>query len=396
MELHEHAACTKRAATVAPNGYESFTDCDTTCERNHSHSQRITKSPSHGSGVLATRPVQSPMSAPAEHPSHGLGAVRSPASAANPKPRTADYAVGRWPGILQGLGIDPAFLNKKHGPCPICAGTDRYRFDDRAGRGTWICSHCGAGDGFRLLQEVKGWSFRETAREVDRIVGTVQAGAIVQERTEESKVDALRAIWKASRAVTSGDPVALYLARRVGISSVPADLRYHPNLMHSGGGTYPAMLAMMRYPDGTGASIHRTYLTTDGHKAEIEGVKKFMQGKPLKTTAVRLGALAPRLGIAEGVETALAAAKRFGLPVWAATNAVLLECWVPPAGVEVVLIAGDNDAGYTGQAAAHALAKRLVRDGYSVEVRIPEYRNSDWCNEANRSNGQPNSQGTKS
>jgi putative DNA primase/helicase len=74
------------------------------------------------------------------------------------KPRTADEAVGRWPGILQSLGLDPSFLNKKHGPCPICSGKDRYRFDDKGGRGTWICSHCGSGDGFKLLQGVLGWS----------------------------------------------------------------------------------------------------------------------------------------------------------------------------------------------------------------------------------------------
>ena len=37
------------------------------------------------------------------------------------KPRTADEAVGRWPGILQSLGVDAAFLSKKHGPCPICS-----------------------------------------------------------------------------------------------------------------------------------------------------------------------------------------------------------------------------------------------------------------------------------
>jgi len=295
--------------------------------------------------------------------------------------RTADAAAGRWPGILQSLGVKACYLCDKHGPCPVCVGTDRYRFDDKEGRGTWFCSHCGSGDGFGLLQGMFGWTFSQAAREVDRIVGTVAAGAIVEARSEASKVEALRAVWKSSIAITVGDPVWMYLNRRIGIDKMPTDLQFHPGLKHSEGGVYPAMVALMRYPDGTAASIHRTYLTVDGHKAPVQDVKKFMQGKPLQTASVHLGAIAPRMGVGEGIETALAASRRFGVPVWAATNAVLLEAWMPPAGVIEVLIAGDNDTSYTGQAAAFALAKRLRREGYAVEVHIPGVAGTDWADE---------------
>ena len=302
------------------------------------------------------------------------------------KPRTADEAVGRWPGILQSLGLDPSFLSKKHGPCPICSGKDRYRFDDKGGRGTWICSHCGSGDGFKLLQGVLGWSFSEAAKQVDRIVGTVQAGPIAPERTDASKIRALTQVWEGSRAVTRGDPVWQYLNRRLGLEIVPADLRLHPALRYTDEdgrdlGRFPAMVARIRYPDGAGASIHRTYLTNDGHKAPVPQVKKIMAGKPLNTGAVRLGAAGMTLGIAEGIETALAASQRFGAPVWAATNAVLLESWVPPEGVSRVLIAGDNDASFTGQAAAFSLARRLVRDGLAVEIHLPDQMGKDWADE---------------
>lgn len=297
--------------------------------------------------------------------------------------RTADDAVGRWPGILQGIGIDSRFLRNKHGPCPVCSGKDRFRFDDKDGRGTWFCSHCGSGDGFRLLQCLFGWDFARAAREVDQLVGAVPTGPVARERTEAEKLQALREAYRASRPVTKGDPVWLYLnqTRRLGIDVAPADLRYHPGMKHSEGGTYPVMLATMRYPDGGAASIHRTYLTEDGRKAPVASVKKFMAGKPLNSAAVRLGPVGRCLGIAEGIETALAAPRRFGVPVWAATNAVLLEAWVPPAGVEQVLIAGDNDASWTGQAAAFALARRLTRDGYAVEVQIPGAVGKDWADE---------------
>jgi putative DNA primase/helicase len=141
------------------------------------------------------------------------------------------------------------------------------------------------------------------------------------------------------------------------------------------------MVGRIRYPDGAGASIHRTYLTEDGHKAPVPQAKKIMAGKPLNTGAVRLGAAGRTLGIAEGIETALAASCRFGVPVWAATNAVLLEAWVPPEGVERVLIAGDNDASFTGQAAAFGLARRLVQKGLAVEIRLPDQVGKDWADE---------------
>ena len=118
--------------------------------------------------------------------------------------RTTDEAIGRWPGILSSLGLDQQYLQNKHGPCPVCKGTDRYRFDDKAGRGTWICSHCGSGDGFKLLQNVFGWDFKRAAKEVDLIVGTVPAGPIAVARTDESKLQALRTTWQTSRAVIEG------------------------------------------------------------------------------------------------------------------------------------------------------------------------------------------------
>jgi putative DNA primase/helicase len=302
------------------------------------------------------------------------------------KARTADEAVGRWPGILQRLGIDPAYLSKKHGPCPICAGKDRYRFDDKAGRGTWICSHCGSGDGFQLLQRVVGWSFGEAAKQVDRIVGTVPPGPIAPERSDVSKIRALTQVWEASKAVVNGDPVWRYLNRRLGLEQVPAGLRLHPGLRYTDEdgrdlGRFPAMIARIQYPDGTGASIHRTYLTKGGDKAPVPQPKKIMAGKSLNSGAVRLSVVETTLGIAEGIETALAASIRFGVPIWAATNAVLLETWEPPAGVDRVLIAGDNDASYTGQSAAFNLAKRLLRDGYAIEIQIPEQTGKDWADE---------------
>lgn len=45
--------------------------------------------------------------------------------------RTA--AAGRWRAILLSLGVNERALSGKHGPCPLCGGRDRFRFDDKDG-----------------------------------------------------------------------------------------------------------------------------------------------------------------------------------------------------------------------------------------------------------------------
>jgi putative DNA primase/helicase len=84
-------------------------------------------------------------------------------------------AQGRWPEILHGLaGLTTQQLTNTHQPCPICGGTDRYRFDDNQGRGTWICSGgknragCArAGNGMDLLLLATGWDFATAARRIE-------------------------------------------------------------------------------------------------------------------------------------------------------------------------------------------------------------------------------------
>jgi hypothetical protein len=95
--------------------------------------------------------------------------------------RCTEAARDRWPEILAALTeIDPALLDGKPHGCPICReGGDRFTFDNRDGRGTWICRQCparagkdaGAGDGMALLQAIKGWSFHQAAQEIERHLG---------------------------------------------------------------------------------------------------------------------------------------------------------------------------------------------------------------------------------
>jgi putative DNA primase/helicase len=87
----------------------------------------------------------------------------------------ADLTRGKWPDLLQHLaGLTPQQLTDRHQPCPSCGGTDRYRFDDRDGTGSWYCNQCGGrdkagggGTGIDLLMRVTGWSYPDACRHIE-------------------------------------------------------------------------------------------------------------------------------------------------------------------------------------------------------------------------------------
>jgi putative DNA primase/helicase len=108
-----------------------------------------------------------------------------------PSEDTRRLANGKWFEILTKLGgIDSDFLQDRHGPCPLCAGEDRWRWDDRDGDGGGYCNRCGgkhqaggAISGFDLLMRSKGWSFNEAANEVTQFLG----GAVVPTTTKKPR-----------------------------------------------------------------------------------------------------------------------------------------------------------------------------------------------------------------
>lgn len=78
---------------------------------------------------------------------------------------------GHWPHILLSFGLPTEALRNRHQPCPMCGGKDRFRFDDKDGRGTYYCNQCGAGDGFDLAMKYHGWDFKRCADEVRQVLG---------------------------------------------------------------------------------------------------------------------------------------------------------------------------------------------------------------------------------
>ncbi len=55
-------------------------------------------------------------------------------------------------------------------PARNVGGKDRFRLDDLDGRGTWICSQCGNGDGLELVKLVTGYNVRKAAQQVAQVL----------------------------------------------------------------------------------------------------------------------------------------------------------------------------------------------------------------------------------
>lgn len=298
---------------------------------------------------------------------------------------TAEKARGRWVEVLMALGVARKFLRNSHGPCPLCGGKDRFRFDNKEGDGTYFCNQCGAGNGLSLVKKLKKWNHGEACQEVERILGERRRPAMPAPGVRKNDAQKLVDLERLLDAAVAPGVVDAYLAKR-GLADVGEEARAvlcgHPACAYYGAdktlmGKWPAVLAPVTGPKGQLVSVQRIY----DHPAAAASRKKLMPtAGTVVGAAVRLGEIGEELGVAEGVETALAATLIFGIPTWATISAQGMESVVIPGTISRLHVFGDNDASYTGQAAAYVLAKRVKIQcpGVDVRVNIPPDTGQDW------------------
>jgi putative DNA primase/helicase len=305
-----------------------------------------------------------------------------------------DLARGHWREILPEFGIGLPFLTGKHGPCPFCGGTDRYRWDDKDGTGSFICASCGAGDGLTLVMRKTGLEFKAVAEKIKAMLPELPPAAAtraVSATPAELRKRMVQA-WKDAVPCEYGDAVSMYLEGR-GIDVLPDGeaIRLAKSMRYQGSKAEPSkylptMLAKVTGTDGKGVNVHRTYLDPHGAgKAQVDNPRRMMPGKIPPGSAIRLAPVtAGELGVAEGIETALSASKLFSVPVWAVVNTSGMVGWEPPRGIVIkkLHIFADNDAAFGGQSAAYALGYRIAAQrkkyGIDVEMHLPPKVGQDF------------------
>ena len=298
---------------------------------------------------------------------------------------------GRWPSILQQLGMDRSFLSHRDGPCPMCQGTDRWQFKDSDGNGTYYCRGCGGRDGrgggdwgIPLVMRWKNVSWRGACELVEEVIGkaalTRQAPARVG---EEQARAAMKWQWENAKPLAGMDPASFYLASRA-ITLLPPSsaVRFAESVPDYDRATQkktyrPALLSRMV---NDRAILHITFLTLDGVKADTALVKRFFTGARVPVGgSVRLGPPARVMGVSTGLETSLSAMQKTGLPVWSTLSDVGLLKFIPPPCCEELTIFGDADEHYSGYMASYTLAYILAkRPHLRVTVEMPPKKFKDW------------------
>ena len=314
--------------------------------------------------------------------------------------KTADAAQGQWFEILLHFGIPKTFLGitSQGGPCPLCEeGDDRYQFKDY-GQGIYFCRRCpddgrlAKGNGFTMLRYYKGWTFREAASRIDSYLGghiekyapkPVTAAVKLPKQkprpTIENSANTTKhilSIMNCGWPIKEGDDAAGYLTSR-GLWLESDDLFFSENLYDGESKRkWPAMVGVVSNTDGKVIALSRLFLLF-GAKAPIMVPRKFLGA--VKGGSVRLSKVGEdgHLGIAEGIETAIAAQMIFRVPVWAVLSADALRNFELPEGVSSITIFADNDENKVGQLRAMALERRLRLAGVPVTVLIPPKR-GDW------------------
>ncbi len=188
-----------------------------------------------------------------------------------------------------------------------------------------------------------------------------------------------RRLWQSAMAITDS-PAERYLAQR-GLMSTSDQLRYLGRTPLGPRGAVqflPAILAAVTTDMGV-VALHRTFLDAAGGKlAGFERPKRALGS--LGFGAVRVAPpVQGRLGLAEGIESALSAMQLFGIPCWATLGNKRFGLVSIPESVRELFLFIDNDAG--GALAEERALKAYAAPNRVIHSRAPAPPGSDWNDE---------------
>ncbi|MBQ0465385.1 toprim domain-containing protein [Enterobacter hormaechei] len=268
---------------------------------------------------------------------------------------TVKQACGHWPRILPALGVK--VIKNRHQACPVCGGSDRFRFDDKEGRGTWLCNQCGAGDGLKLVEKVFGVKPSEAAQKVNAVTGNLPpvAPEVIAAAEAETEADRQAAAALAVRLMENTRPASgnTYLTRK---GFPDRECPVLTSMHKTGGVTFRAGDVVVPLYDDTGALVNLQLISSDGLKRTLKGgaVKGACHTIEGKKQAGK------RLWIAEGYATALTVHHLTGETVMVALSSVNLLSLASLVRQKhpacQIVLAADRDLSGDGQNKAAAAA----------------------------------------
>lgn len=281
-------------------------------------------------------------------------------------------AQGQWRDVLTANGISlPS--GRHHSACPICmAGKDRFRFDDKEGRGTWVCNQCGAGDGLSLYQQATGQSMSEAIRSLASYFGlSGQMTTADHARIEQRRQKAAKAAEEQRQKEASQREAAAALAQQMEVEAVPCMAEQVPYLARKGfSGFAVDVLARDYGPHHAGSLLVVLFnidgVTTSAEIIDSEGRKMALAGGQKKGSAAYIEPLGDSLpenaahcGVVEGYATGLSVRALTGWPVFCGmskaglADAARIARYNCPAAQ--ILICGDVGAEVEAEQAAQAV-----------------------------------------
>ena len=233
--------------------------------------------------------------------------------------------------------------------CPVHADSNpSLKISDCDRRG--IDVHCFTGCDWKdIKNELRRQGLRDGSFSAERVIPAPA-------EDEHKNIAPALSLWRGSVPLpgTLGETYFTeHRGLKIGDLNLEHAIRYHP--------VHRMVVALMTDAiSNDPIGIHRTFLDANGKKRERKMLGRQGVVRITPDEDVTLG-----LGIAEGVEDALAIALEWG-PAWAATSAGAIERFPVLSGIEHLTIFADVDS--AGIRAARACADRWIAAGQEAQI----------------------------
>ena len=319
----------------------------------------------------------------------------------------ADKCSGHWDEwfslYLNSEDVSTLF-KRRNITCPQCGTPKKFYLAGRVdGAGHCCSASCSLHtyDGLMTISVLSGKPLGEVTSNIASHLGMTdkkpkkvfvpQKPKIVKRTSmTDQEIDTLKRALNNSHVMEGGDVVWRYLIGRglstrlvnevmkEGLILTNESLYHAPTETH-----YPAMVVPVKSPRGQIVGAHRTYLIENelGHVGKIDHEHDKMLTGSFEDayigSRIELGGPAgDAIGIAEGIETALAVNAMYA-HCWSVLNTAGMQSFIPPEGVKTVYVFADNDKSKSGQFAAYKCKERLTELGFEVKCYLPRPNSTD-------------------